>query len=59
MSKLDTLKEVTSAASRHYNWKILIEEYQKIGVNIDQDTKGLILGGDTEMIHELLKEIYT
>jgi hypothetical protein len=58
LAKLDTMKEVSSAASRLYNWNILVEEYLKLGVKIDQDTKGLILGGDTEMIHELLKEIY-
>ena len=36
----------------------MVEEYNKIGVRIDQDTKGLILSGDSEMMHELLKEIY-
>jgi len=58
LPKLDTLKEVSSAASRLYNWNILVEEYGKVGVKIDQDTKAQILSGDTEMMHELLKEVY-
>lgn len=56
---METLKEVQSAAARLYNWNILIEEYAKLGIKIDQDVKGHILSGDTEMINELLKEIYT
>lgn len=59
MSRLDTLKEVQSAAARLYNWNILSEEFAKIGIKVDQDVKGLILSNDTEMIHELLKEIHT
>jgi hypothetical protein len=52
------MKEVNSSSARLYNWNILVEEYAKIGVRIDQDTKGLILSGDNEMMHELFKEIY-
>lgn len=58
LTKLDSLKDNQQKASYLYNWKILVEEYQKVGITIDQDTKGLILGGDREMIHQLLAEIY-
>jgi hypothetical protein len=35
MTKLDTLKEVNSAAARLYNWNILVEEFKKININVD------------------------
>ena len=34
-SKLENLKEVSSAAARLYNWNILVEEYSKVGIKID------------------------
>ncbi|CAK88326.1 unnamed protein product (macronuclear) [Paramecium tetraurelia] len=58
LAKLDTLKDNQQKSSILYNWKILCEEYQKVDIMIDQDTKALILGGDKEMIHSLLLEIY-
>ncbi|CAD8181583.1 unnamed protein product [Paramecium octaurelia] len=58
LAKLDTLKDNQQKSSILYNWKILCEEYQKVDIQIDQDTKALILGGDKEMIHQLLLEIY-
>ncbi|CAD8059186.1 unnamed protein product [Paramecium sonneborni] len=58
LAKLDTLKDNQQKSSLLYNWKILCEEYQKVDIMIDQDTKALILGGDKEMIHQLLLEIY-
>lgn len=29
-----------------------------IGINLDTDVKSLIVGGDNEMINELLKDIF-
>lgn len=29
-----------------------------IGINLDSDVKSLIVGGDNEMINELLKDIF-
>jgi hypothetical protein len=49
---------VNSPTARLYNWNILTERLKKIGVELDSDIKSLVVGGDLEMISEVLKDIY-
>ncbi|EAR95077.2 hypothetical protein TTHERM_00640050 (macronuclear) [Tetrahymena thermophila SB210] len=55
---LDKLKDSNTAASRLYNWNILTDAMKKMGITLDQDIKSLIVAGDTQMLAEVLKDIY-
>jgi len=55
---LDKLKDSSTPASRLYNWNILSEAMKKMGITLDSDIKGLIVSGDTQMLAEILKDIY-
>lgn len=35
LTRLDSLKDNQQKSSYLYNWKILVEEYSKIGITID------------------------
>ena len=59
LPNIDSLKEIFSPAAKIYNWNILSLIFQKLNINVDPDEKSLIVSGDLEMIHELLKEIYS
>jgi len=52
------LKDGNTQTIRHYNWNILTNLYQEIGITIDKDIKNLIVSGDLEIINEFLKDIY-
>lgn len=58
LKQLENLKESNTAASRLYNWNILYENLKKIGVNLDQDIKALLVSGDIQIINELMKDVY-
>lgn len=59
-TKIDkfTLKEGNTAIIRQYNWNLLANLFQNIGIQIDSDIKNLIINGDSEIINECLKDIY-
>lgn len=54
-----SLKEGNTSTIRHYNWNILANLFQIIGIKLDQDIKNLIISGDSEIINECLKDIYS
>ncbi|CAG9333687.1 unnamed protein product [Blepharisma stoltei] len=56
--ELNTLKPVTNLSAKLYNWNIIVQALQLLGVTIDPDTKSLIVAGDREMITEVLEQIY-
>jgi hypothetical protein len=51
------LKQVTSTGVKLFNWNIISETLNKIGIQVDADIKVLIVKGDCDMINELLKDI--
>lgn len=53
-----TLKEGNTSTIRLYNWNILTNLFQAIGITIDPEVKNLIVSGDPEIINECLKDIY-
>ena len=57
-SNLDSLKNFNTSSARIFNWNIVVEAFQKININIDNDFKNFLSSGDTSMIVELIKEIY-
>ena len=56
---LESLKSQTTPHAKLYNWNVLSDAYKRLNIPIDPDLKNLIIGGDNEMVHEYLKEIYT
>ena len=52
------LKDGNTPTIRHYNWNILTNLFQEIGISVDKDIKNLIVQGDAEIINEFLKDIY-
>jgi len=55
--KLSQLKETNSAPAKLFNWNLIMKEIKKLGIQIDEDTLGLIIAGDLDMIIDLLKQI--
>lgn len=55
---LDKLKDSNTTASRLYNWNLLTDAMKKMGISLDSDIKSLIVAGDTQMLAEVLKDIY-
>ena len=52
------LKDQNTPTARLFNWNILTERLRRVGVDLDADIKLLIVGGDLEMIGEVLKDVY-
>lgn len=52
------LKENNTPTARLFNWNLLTEKLKRVGVELDSDIKGLIVGGDLEMVSEVVKDIY-
>lgn len=55
---LDKLKDSSTAASRLYNWNIISDAMKKMGIELHSDIKSLIVSGDTQMLAEVIKDIY-
>ena len=51
-------KDADSPAAKLYNWNIITDFLLKINFKLDNDIKSLIIAGDTDMIIELLKDLY-
>jgi len=59
LKSLDTMKFSQTAASKIYNWNVVLESLKKLEVNVDNDIKNLIINGDLDMVNDLLKEVHT
>ena len=57
MPELHSLKQVTGPAAKLYNWKVLTTALSMLGVEVDPDTRSLIVAGDTSMVQEVLLQI--
>ena len=55
--KLSQLKETNTAPAKLFNWNLILKEVEKLGIQIDEDTRGLIIAGNLDMILDLLKRI--
>lgn len=58
LSNLDNMKASSTPASLTYNWNLIADILKQLNVTVDKDIKELIIGGDTEMIQDLLREIH-
>ncbi|OMJ70384.1 hypothetical protein SteCoe_31656 [Stentor coeruleus] len=58
MPEINTLKQALTPAAKLYNWNILSQALQLFNINLDPDTKSLIIGGDREMLIEVLNQLY-
>jgi hypothetical protein len=52
------LKDNNTPTARLFNWNVLTERLRRVSVELDSDIKSLIVGGDLEMIGEVLKDIF-
>ena len=57
MPEVNTLKNATTPAARLYNWNVLTQALELFGIDVDADTKSLIIAGDRDMITEILKSM--
>ena len=57
-TNIDGLKTATNASSKLYNWNVICDTLKRLNIDIDQDVKSLILAGDTDMINDILRELY-
>ncbi|OMJ71022.1 hypothetical protein SteCoe_30868 [Stentor coeruleus] len=58
MPELNSLKEVKTPAAKLYNWKVLIKSLELFGIQIDPDSRSLIIAGDRDIVVEVLKKMY-
>ncbi|KAL4496244.1 hypothetical protein ABPG72_012981 [Tetrahymena utriculariae] len=54
---LDSLKEINSPAARLYNWNILQECFRRLQINLETETKSLIIAGDQDQLSDFIKDI--
>lgn len=57
MPEVNTLKNISTPSAKLYNWNILTSAFELFGIEIDSDTKSLIVAGDRDMLIEVLKMI--
>ena len=57
-TNIDGLKTATNPSSKLYNWNVVCDTLRKLSIDIDQDVKSLIVSGDTDMINDILREIF-
>ena len=58
LDKLTQVKSGNIPATKLFNWNIILKEAEKIGVETDSDSRGLIIAGDLDMITDILKRLY-
>ncbi|KAL4446642.1 hypothetical protein ABPG74_005580 [Tetrahymena malaccensis] len=56
---LDSLKEMNSPAARLYNWNVLQECFRRLQINLETETKSLIIAGDQDQLSDFIKDIIT
>lgn len=56
-TSLNAMKNATTPSSKLHNWNIICEALQKINIEIDPDVKNVIIAGDLDAVHGILKEI--
>ena len=44
-------------AAKLYNWNLIIDALKTFEINVEEDVKNLIIGGDLQFIVELLEQI--
>ena len=59
MPEMNTLKQALTPAAKLYNWNVLSQALELVGITLDPDTKSLIIAGDREMIIEVLFQLFT
>ena len=57
--ELNDIRNVNSPAEKLQNWNILSNVLDdQLDIQIDMDTKALIVAGDTDMVSDLLEQLY-
>ena len=57
--EVNTLKDASAPSGKLYNWNVISQALETLGVTLDPDTKSLIVAGDREMLLEVLQQIHT
>lgn len=52
------LKNGYTNSIKQQNWEVLTNVYRLFGISIQKGIKNLLIGGDNQMINEILNEIY-
>jgi hypothetical protein len=58
IDKLGQIKSGNTPATKLFNWNIIMKELEKIGESVDDDSRGLVIAGDLDMITDILKRMY-
>ena len=54
----NTLRDANSPAVRLGNWNFISKAIKQIGVDIDADTKALIVAGDSDVVLDILLQVH-
>jgi hypothetical protein len=57
VTEFDGLKDSMASAAKLYNWSMIIKTLNNIGIPVEEDVKNLIIGGNLQVLSELLKQI--
>ena len=52
------LKKINSSASRLYNWNLLLQPLDELGITVNSDAKALIVAGDRMQILDVIESLY-
>lgn len=58
LTNVEGLKTAMTPSSKLYNWNVIFTSLKKIGINVEQDVKSLIVAGDADMINDILRDIH-
>ena len=57
LPEFNGLKNSMTPAAKLYNWNLIIDVLKTFEINVEEDVKNLIIGGDLQFIVELLEQI--
>ena len=58
ITELDTFRTEDSPSSKLFNWNVITKILALFDINIDSDTKALIVAGDASSLAEILAELH-
>lgn len=53
-SSLDKLKKVTGIAAKAYNWNVIGQELEQLGVSVPQEAKAAVVSGNVTVVQDIL-----
>mgnify|MGYP006875470845 CR=1 FL=1 len=55
---LTIMKDLTSSATKEYNWNLVVQELKKFGIRMTKEQKAQLVGGKHSLMHDILQSLY-